>query len=263
MLYRVYAMKAQSMNRVEEIRTLLKRNGKVYVADLSAELGVSEVSIRKYLSRIEREGFATRFYGGAALKDPAPANNALQEIYDDPIRTALARAARNHVVDGDSIFVGSGRSCCALAHELTGFTDLTVFTNNITALPELITNASRVYLIGGEVTSTDNHTLFSSWESPHAQMENIFVNKAFTSVSGIDLKAGLTVDSVISTRIFKQIPTMAHRWYLIADVKKFDKISIYPVAELEQIHTLITDTLPDHYAERLRAIRVEIVQSPR
>jgi DeoR family transcriptional regulator, fructose operon transcriptional repressor len=251
-----------SAKRIEQIKTLLKENGKVYVGELSDRFNVSKVSVRKYLSAIENEGWATRFYGGAALRERNMGDSASGTIYTDPVRNELARQARTHIQDGDSIFVGSGMSCCALARELTGFTDLTVFTNNITALPELVRNATRVYLIGGEVTSTDNQTLFSSWESPHSQLENIFVNKAFTSVSGIDLKAGLTVDSIISTRIFKQIPAMAHRWYLIADAKKFDKISIYPVAELSQVHTLITNTLPEHFAEYTRNIHVEIVGTP-
>jgi DeoR family transcriptional regulator, fructose operon transcriptional repressor len=247
--------------RVEEIRTLLREQGKVYVGELSTRFNVSKVSVRKYLATLESEGWATRFYGGAALREKNETDPVPDTIYADPVRNSLARQARKHIEDGDSIFVGSGMSCCALARELTAFTDLTVFTNNITALPELIRNATRVYLIGGEVTSTDNQTLFSSWESSHSQLENIFVNKAFTSVSGIDLKAGLTVDSIISTRIFKRIPAMAHRWYLIADTRKFDKISIYPVAELSQIHTLITDALPEHYAEYVQDIHVEIVGS--
>ncbi|MDA3950835.1 MAG: DeoR/GlpR family DNA-binding transcription regulator [Spirochaeta sp.] len=248
-------------NRLEEIHRLLKEHKKVYVNDLSARFNVSVVSVRKYLARLADEGVATRFYGGAALVERETEPTPFESIYADPLRNTLARAACAHVVDGDSIFLGSGMTCCILARELTGFSNLTVFTNNITALPDLVKNGARVYLIGGEVASTDKATLFSSWDSPHAHLQNIFVNKAFTSISGLDVKAGLTVDSIVSTRIFSQIPQMAHRWYLIADSSKFDKISIYPVADLDRIHTLITDHVPDHYAQRLQSIHVEVVKS--
>lgn len=248
-------------DRLEEIHRLLKEHGKVYVNDLSARFNVSVVSVRKYLAKLAEAGIATRFYGGAALVEQGAGTDPVGVIYTDPLRNTLARAARAHVTDGDSIFLGSGMTCCALARELTGFSELTVFTNNITALPDLVNNGARVYLIGGEVASTDKATLFSSWDAPHAHMENIFVNKAFTSISGLDVKAGLTVDSIVSTRIFSQIPQMAHRWYLIADSTKFDKISIYPVADLDRIHTLITDRVPEHYARRLQSIHVEVVPS--
>lgn len=248
-----------SITRIEEIKNLLKENKKVYVNDLSSLLNISKVSIRKYLAKIEDEGFAIRFYGGASLIEKSSTSDYNEEIFSNPLRNSLAHEARKQIFDNDSIFIGSGRSCCTLAHLLTGLENLTVVTNNITALPELIKNAARVYLIGGEVTSTDNETLFSSWESPQDLMKNIFVNKAFTSTSGLDLKAGLTVDSIISTHIFKQIPTMAHKWYLIADSSKFDKISIYSVAELNQISTIITNEIPKHYTEKLKELDVEII----
>lgn len=248
-----------SDSRIEEIKNLLKQHKKVYVNDLSSQFNVSEVSVRKYLSKIEDQGYASRFYGGASLVESPSSVDGTDSFYSDPLLLSLVKQARNHINDGDSIFLGSGRSCCVLARELSGIRDLTVITNNITALPDLNRNATRVYLIGGEVASTDNQTLFSSWESPQSQLGNLFVNKAFTSISGLDLKAGLTVDSIISTYVFKQIPTMAHSWYLMADSSKYDKISIYPVADFSQIHTLITDAIPQKYAEHLTELNVEVI----
>lgn len=248
-------------SKIDEIRKLLISNKKVYVNELSEIYQLSEVSIRKYLTKLEQEGFALRFYGGAELAESMPYGNSHAGIYSDDHWIGLARTARSQVQDGDCIFIGSGRTCCVLARELTGLTDLTVVTNNITALPDLIRNASRVYMIGGEVTSTDSQTLFSSWESPQTLLGNIYVNKAFTSISGIDMKAGLTVDSVISTYIYKQIPIMAHRWYLISDSSKFDKIAIYPVAELSQISTLITNGIPDRYQTFLDAKGIPVLIS--
>jgi DeoR/GlpR family transcriptional regulator of sugar metabolism len=246
-------------NQIEEIKALLSTTGKVYVNELSEMFNVSKVSVRKYLAKLENQGFATRFYGGASLAESARSDDPVESLYKDPLLKALALKAREQIADGDSIFVGSGRTCCILARELAGIQNLTVVTNNITALPDLIKNASRVFLIGGEVTSTDNKTLFSSWESPKLMLENIYVNKAFTSTSGLDLKAGLTVDSIISTYIFKYIPKMAQRWYLIADYNKFDKISIYSVADLNKIDTLICDTIPGQYIDSFKENNVNII----
>jgi len=250
-----------SDNRIKEIKSLLKQHKNVTVNELSARFNVSKVSVRKYLANLENQGFARRFYGGASLVEAVSSDEATGSLYSDPLWISLAREARKQITDGDSIFIGSGRSCCVLARLLTGLKNLTVVTNNITALPELIKNATRAYLIGGEVTSTDNQTLFSSWESPQSVLGNIFVNKAFTSISGLDLKAGLTVDSIISTHIFKHIPTMAHRWYLMADSTKFDKISIYPVAKLSHLHTFITDTIPPQYAECFAELNVKVIMA--
>jgi len=244
---------------LEKIKYLMIKDKEVYVNDLSISLNISKVSIRKYLTRLENQGFAHRFYGGASLAKTKATEITNESIYSDPLWVSLAQKARQHILDGDSIFIGSGRSCCVLARELTGSKNLTVVTNNLTALPDLYKNATRVYLIGGEVTSTDNQTLFSSSETTQSQLNNIFVNKAFTSVSGIDMKAGLTVDSIISTYIYKNISAMSQSWYLMADSVKFDKIAIYQIAELGQINTLITNSIPQSYKDHFTKLNVDII----
>lgn len=251
--------------RIELIREQLLQHQQVLVSDLSESFGVSTVSIRKDLSILENEGFAQRFYGGASLSlNQAPLTSKGQTVldfYQDPLRQQLAEAACREIEDGDCLFLGSGRTCCVLARKLERFQKLTVVTNNITALQDLLARVSKVYLIGGEVTSTDANTLFSSWEQPQPFTESIYVNKAFTSISGIDLKAGLTVNSIISTYVFKHIPSMAHRWILMADHSKYDRIAMYPVADLSKIHTIISDDFPDLYREYFQKHRIDIISA--
>ncbi|MDC7226488.1 MAG: DeoR/GlpR family DNA-binding transcription regulator [Spirochaetales bacterium] len=246
--------------RIEEIKELLRTKGRVYVNDLSARFNVSEVSVRKYLSKLEADGVADRFYGGASLSAPASSLEQAEGFYANPLLQSLASTARRQIADGDSIFIGSGRSCSVLARMLTGLENLTVVTNNITAMTDIIKNAARVYTLGGEVTTTDGITQFSSWESPENLLKNIFVNKAFTSTSGLDLKAGLTVDSVISSYIFKHIPSMSHRWYLLADSSKFGKISIYSVAELNQLDSVISDNIPADYLQSFKKQGIDVIE---
>lgn len=114
-------------------------------------------------------------------------------------------------------------------------------------LSDLLKTDSRVYLLGGEVTSTDAHTLFSSPENPSTFTNHVFVSKAFTSISGIDLQAGLTVHSIVSTHIYRNLPSIARSWYLMADHHKFGQIAMYPVAELDAFQYLIADDVPEDY----------------
>lgn len=249
-----------SAKRMEEIKRMLQQQGKVMVNDLSQQFQVSTVSIRKDLAALEKQGLAKRFYGGAQKVELVKHNQLpTPDFYLDQRRQALAEKACGEIEEGDCIFLGSGRTCCILARKLDRFNQLTVVTNNITALQDLLHRVSKVYLIGGEVTSTDEITLFSSWEQPQKFTESIFVNKAFTSISGIDLKAGLTVNSVISTYVFRHIPTMAHQWILMADHNKYDRIAIYPVANIRQVHTVISDDFPPSYSDFFNHHQVRMV----
>ena len=67
--------------RLEKIKYMLKRNGKVYVNELCEIFDMSEDSIRKDLKILENQGLIERIYGGALLKER-------QDIFNGKVRTA-------------------------------------------------------------------------------------------------------------------------------------------------------------------------------
>ncbi len=248
------------MKRLDEIRSLLYARKEVSVNGLSEYYKVSAVSIRKDLAKLEQEGVLKRVYGGGVLaEDHANTAQTPAICFDNPMLYRLAEAACAQIHDGDVIFLGSGRTCCILAKLLHKFSNLSVVTNNITALDDLLSSGARIYLIGGEVTSTDGKTLFASPEDPMNFTQNIRVNKAFTSISGIDLEKGLTVNSIISTYIYKYLPSIANEWYLMADSGKFDRLSMYSAAPLTDVNYIITDSCPLPYRARFEECGIEVL----
>ena len=243
------------IDRIDGIKALLLAHGRVSVGELCERFQTSSVTIRKDLSQLEDDGFLKRVYGGAVLTQKS--QNVLH--IDNPTLSALADAACEEIHDGDSIFIGSGRTCCYLAKRLKAFEHLAIVTNNITALQYLPYEKFRIYLLGGEVTSVDNRsTMFSSPENPKAFISSVYVNKAFTSVSGIDMLTGLTVNSVISTYIYHQLPSIARSWYLMADYNKFDHIAMHPVAALSDIAGIVSDKIPEAYQQEFRRLGIKM-----
>lgn len=246
--------------RLDEIRSLLYTRKEVSVSDLSKYYKVSAVSIRKDLAKLEQEGILKRVYGGGVLDEDYPLEPKTPAIcFDSPALYRLAEAACSEIQNGDVIFLGSGRTCCILAKLLQRFSNLSVVTNNITALDDLLSSGARIYLIGGEVTSTDGKTLFASPEDPRNFTQNICVNKAFTSISGIDMEKGLTVNSIISTYIYKYLPSISNKWYLMANSEKFDKLSMYSAAPLTDVQCIITDKCPENYRIRFDEWGIEVI----
>ena len=60
-----------AIERRNAILSQLAQNGKVIVADLSRDFGVTEETIRRDLERLEKDGLATKTYGGAVSKHTA------------------------------------------------------------------------------------------------------------------------------------------------------------------------------------------------
>ena len=246
--------------RLDEIRSLLYARKEVSVNDLCKYYKVSAVSIRKDLAKLEQEGVLKRIYGGGVLaEDFLPESKTPAICFDSPTLYNLAEVACSEIHDGDVIFLGSGRTCCILAKLLHRFSNLSVVTNNITALDDLLTSGVRIYLIGGEVTSTDGKTLFASPEDPSSFTQNIRVNKAFTSTTGIDMEKGLTVNSIISTYIYKYLPSIANKWYLMADSEKFNKMSMYSAAPITDVQCVITDKCPEDFRARFDECGIEVM----
>ena len=54
-----------AIERRNRILAKLTMEGKVLVSDLSREFGVTEETIRRDLEKLEKEGLATKTYGGA------------------------------------------------------------------------------------------------------------------------------------------------------------------------------------------------------
>jgi len=252
--------------RISIMHELLSTNSKVFINDLSERFGVSKVTIRKDLDKICESGIANRFHGGAVLAKNSSKligvnsyNNKIGDSDLFEIRSNIAKAAAQQVADGDSIFLGSGLTCCLLAKELRNIKNLTVITNNISALPDLLSYASNVVIIGGEITSVDNSTYFTCTEDPSQYMRSFFVNKAFTSCIGVDLQAGLTVTSVVSTYVYKCIPDIKREWFLLVDHYKFDKIGLYVLNPLTAVNYVISDSIPEKYQEYLKKNNIKFL----
>ncbi len=241
--------------RLKIITDTLKQEGKVDVNVLSELFSVSKVTIRKDLDILQEQGHIVRYYGGATL-----ATEVLTEIPENKdddmlkqkykMKNLVAQRAASHVKSGDAIFLGSGITCTLLAEYLGDIKNLTVITNNISAVPKLLKNVERVIVIGGEIITIDEGVNYFSWtDSPDQYLANIFVDKVFTSCTGIDLRAGLTVNAAVSTYIFKCLPSIKREWFLLSDSSKFDNIGIYKFNTLDAIDYIISDSMPQSYLD--------------
>ncbi|MEG2349607.1 MAG: DeoR family transcriptional regulator, partial [Hungatella sp.] len=84
----------------------LRNNHTINVEQLSKQLTVSPVTIRRDLDEFEKGGIIKRFYGGASLiegslsEDPFQNDNDTAELND---KDAIAKKAVELVADGDTI----------------------------------------------------------------------------------------------------------------------------------------------------------------
>ena len=136
-------------DRTSQILALLVQEKKIEVAELSAHLGVSQVTVRKDLDAMEAQGLITREHGFAVLSSTDDIKGRLAYHYEEKKKIAL-RAAEL-VKDGDTIMIESGSCCALLAATLAELrTGITIITNSA-FIADYIRRSSdfQIILLGG------------------------------------------------------------------------------------------------------------------
>lgn len=238
-----------AIQRLESILKLLNEKGTVQVNELVKLLNVSDVTIRKDLNKLQKDGLIIKAHGGAVLNRDistiASVNSPKESVWSNKI-DRIAQFASSYIQDGDTLFLGSGLTCTAFATYLVNFKDLSIITNNVEAIQYLRGKCKTTILIGGEIIFHKNHSFTTSTQI-NEYLRSYNINKAITSCTGIDLKVGISVSTEDSKNIISAVLKVANSWYLLSDQSKFNIISPYKIADIEQPECIITDNLDPKY----------------
>ena len=140
--------------RRELIVKHLRREQVLSFPQLASLLDVSHMTIRRDVAALEEEGRVLSVPGGAKIAsrlivEPSHAEKALVDAGE---KSAMAAAAAALVADGMTIYLDAGTTMLAMVPYLAARRDLTVVTNDLTIVRELIDHPSiELISIGGRV----------------------------------------------------------------------------------------------------------------
>jgi len=241
---------------------LLKQQGKAKVEELAERLNVSEVTIRKDLTRLEEQGLLERIHGSAIISQRSRFNIAFLERLrlKAPAKTLIARAAVSYIQEGDSIILDAGTTTLSLAHVIMEkrFHSLLVITTSMPAALELSKGNHDILLIGGQVR---NHSLALIGPMTVRNLQSFHVDRAFIGTSGISLTHGYSTPNALDAQVKEAMIRAAAETYVVADSSKFGHDCLVSFAGVAGIHLLITDSgIPAEYIRefRERGIRYQV-----
>ncbi|MET7518003.1 DeoR/GlpR family DNA-binding transcription regulator [Streptomyces sp. NPDC005480] len=268
---------SENQNLLAEQRRALildevRRRGGVRVNELTRKLGVSDMTVRRDLDALARQGVLEKVHGGAVPVEEASthepgfeAKSGLElSAKEDIARTAAALAA-----PGTAIALSGGTTTYALAHHLLDVPDLTVVTNSV-RVADVFHGAQRssgqrqgaatVVLTGGVRTPSD------SLVGPVADqaIAALHFDVLFLGVHGISLEAGLSTPNLAEAETNRRLVQSARRVVVVADHTKWGTVGLSSFASLDQVDTLVTDAgLPaDARAEISEELRLVIAGEP-
>jgi DeoR family transcriptional regulator of aga operon len=228
--------------RHEEILRRLNEAGKVSVQNLSSELSVSEVTIRKDLRILEDKNLLFRTHGGATQSNPYTSDRHVEEKakINAEEKTIIAREAVKLLGDNDSVILASGTTILALAKEIhPKAKQLNVITSSLNVSLELSgRDFVEVTQLGGQLRPSSNSVVGNYSEQ---FLENITCGLLFLGVDGIDLDFGFTTSDLREASLNQKCIEVAQYTVVVADSSKFGKRGFSRICTFDQVQHIITD----------------------
>jgi len=249
-------------DRHSVILAKVKEDGRVKINDLSEELNVSGVTIRKDLKLLEDKKLLFRTHGGASLNNPYMNERTIneKETINVESKRKIAAEALKLIGENDSIIIGSGTTVFQLARILKPKKSLTVITPALKVAVEICNRPFiEVYQLGGVIRQNSSSVAGSAAE---AALEEISSRILFLGVDGIDLDFGFSITNLTEAPLNKKMIESAQIVVVLADSTKFGKRGLGKICGFEQVHYVVTDAgIPPRVEKMLKEKDVEVIIS--
>lgn len=248
-----------AIERIKIIKNYLLKENKVSVAKLSELLNVTEVTIRRDLEKLEKEGFLERTHGGAVLKELN--EEEIIEEYSDPFKTQreeIAETAFHLVSDNDMIMITEGLTNVFIAKKLAQKNNLTVLTNDLRVAMEFVNSpGNNVILLGGDLKE---YAVYG--QLTENNMQYFSINHLFVEVDAINKQSGMMVSSISKASLIQKAIRSAETVSVVCLANYFGEKSLYRIGSVDIADKIITNSeLDDSYKDYLFGLSIQVYTS--
>jgi DeoR/GlpR family transcriptional regulator of sugar metabolism len=243
----------------------VKRAGGVRVTELAQLLGVSDMTVRRDLETLAKQGLIAKVHGGATTVELGSTDEPgfeAKSVREPAEKGAIAARAAALIQPGTAVALTAGTTTWTLARHLRDIPHLTVVTNSVN-IAEVLYKHDRsdltIVLTGGVRTPSDalvGGVAVSTIRSLHFDL-------VMMGVHGIDARAGLTTPNLTEAETNRAFAEAARRLVVLADHTKWGVIGLSQIAPIDAVDTLVTDDLISSEGRAVLADRVgELIVVP-
>ena len=233
-----------AIERKNEILAKLRAEQRVLVSELALHYNVTEETIRRDLDKLEKEGYATKTYGGAIWGNSTKTDLSytIRNKTNVEAKNAIATLVCDLVEDGDHLMIDDSSTSLYIAKKLKEKKALTVITNSVELVVELSGVEGWTIMLTGGRLKPESLALVGGQTQQSLAM--FHVDKVIMSCKGIDLDAGVTDSSEFHSQTKQSMLRAAKKRILALDGSKFDKVSFVNIAPLTAYDAVVTNVRP-------------------
>ena len=225
-------------NRHTKILEILAARQRAKVTLLAELLDVSQVTIRKDLDILERQGLIRRIHGYASLDGTDDMGKRM--VYNYSTKRRIAKIAASTVEEGETIMLESGSCCAFLAEELAlAQKDITIITNSV-----FIANFVRlkphikIILLGGYY-QPDSQVIVGPMTVKCGEI--FFSDKFFIGADGFMPKFGFTGKDHMRVQTAMELAEQAKEVFVLTEAEKFHRQGVLGLIRFDKLTGVYTD----------------------
>lgn len=235
--------------------------GFVKVSELAEYLNVTQTTIRKDLTALEKKGILRRAYGSALLSSSPviDMNMGSKRLIRYKEKQAIAIKANNLVEDNDSIIISAGSTMGVFAEVLS-------LSNKRV---HIVTPAVNVSMILGDklnITTMQlggilyGNSLCVTGTEALKKLDSIHCSKVLFGIDGFDVDYGATCATPEEAELTRRMMQACDTNIVLADSSKLGCRGFSRICHIEEIHTLITDSgISEEYVAAIEKKGVKVI----
>lgn len=228
-------------NRQRQLAGYVIERGTVTISELVEFLGVSQMTVHRYLAELEQQGVVRRFRGGASAQPSGVFESSVLYRMSSmqKEKAAIARHAKSLIEPGMSLLLDEGTTTLALARLLADLAPLTVITNYMATM-RVVSDMRDIRLIGlgGEyLKSHDSFVGVQCMENARSLRPDL----AILSTSAVGRGAAFHQEREI-VLVKRAMMDSASQRVLLVDHAKLHSVALHRFASLDEFELVITDS---------------------
>lgn len=227
--------------RIFRIYERLKERKTLTNQDIMEEFHVSRDTARRDILKLVQEGKALRTHGGITLFSIHEIDvYHVRENQNVRIKKQLAKQAIRYLTMHKVCFFDVSTTVANICELVSN--NIEAYSHSI-ANVEILSKHCATYMIGGKYNPT-NRFMYGS--QTMNVLDSIYFDFAYIGAAGI-LEDGIYVEDYEDAAIKKKVAQRCGCICLVVDSSKFSKKSTYRALKWEDIHIIITDTMPPEH----------------
>lgn len=243
----------------------IKENYSARCSQLSEYFNVSEMTVRRDLIALEKEGKIKRTHGGAIFHHELMSSRFQYKSHRTvnlKEKKKIARMAVELIAAHDVIFIGEGTTLSLILNYVDPNLPFTVFTNNCGVVNEIgeKTIRAELTLLGGVY----NHETCSTSGSIVLEMiERINANKVFLGADAFSLRSGLTTKHSEFAAVNRaMIRNTTGEVIVLSDHTKFGLVATLEIAKPKEIDIVVTNSkMTPQFQENFDAFNIKVIDA--